>query len=315
MRFPVERPVVFLVGPTAVGKTALALALALELDAEIISADSRLFYRGMNIGTAKPAVEEMRRVPHHLVDVADPWENWSLALFQREAKDIIERLHEHGKLPLVVGGTGQYVRALTEGWQVPAQQPQPVLRKTLEHWAVEVGAQGLHDRLAVLDPDAAQNIDARNQRRTLRALEVILMSGQRFSRQRTRQPLGYHLKMIGLRRGRVDLYARVDARIEAMLADGLVQEVRGLLESGCGPDLPSMSAIGYGEICRYLQGELSLEEALILIKRRTRQFVRRQANWFKESDPAILWFDIQPGVEAAVRDYILSETGWQFDGD
>ncbi len=315
MHFLVERPVVFLVGPTAVGKTALALALALELDAEIISADSRLFYRGMNIGTAKPTVEEMRRVPHHLVDVADPWENWSLALFQREAKDIIERLHEHGKLPLVVGGTGQYVRALTEGWQVPAQQPQPALRQTLEHWAVEVGAQGLHDRLAVLDPDAAQSIDARNQRRTLRALEVILMSGQRFSRQRTRQPHGYHLKMIGLRRARVDLYARVDARIEAMLADGLVQEVRGLLESGCGPDLPSVSAIGYGEICRYLQGELSLEEALMLIKRRTRQFVRRQANWFKESDPAILWFDIQPGVEAAVRDYILSETGWQFDGD
>jgi tRNA dimethylallyltransferase len=311
MRYPVEKPVVLLVGPTAVGKTALSLQVAEALQAEIISADSRLFYRGMNIGTAKPTLAERRDIPHHLIDVADPDETWSLALFQREAKAIIADIQARGRLPLVVGGTGQYVRAITEGWQVPAQQPDTRMRAALESWAAEIGGEALHQRLALLDPTAAAAIDWRNQRRTVRALEVIFNSGRPFSEQRTRGSLPYQYKLIGLKRDRTDLYARVDARIEGMLADGFETEVRALLDKGYSPDTPALSAIGYREMIEYVQGKISLEEAVMLIKRRTRLFVRRQANWFKESDPRICWFDAAQDDHQAIVNFIMSREGWQ----
>jgi tRNA dimethylallyltransferase len=311
MRYPVEKPVVLLIGPTAVGKTALSLEIAQALQAEIISADSRLFYRGMDIGTAKPTIAERGDIPHHLIDVADPDDTWSLALFQREAKSIIADIQARGKLPLVVGGTGQYVRAITEGWQVPAQQPDTRMREALEGWAGEIGAQELHRRLALLDPAAAEAIDWRNQRRTVRALEVIFNSGRRFSEQRTRGRLPYQYKMIGLKRDRIDLYARVDARIEQMLADGFEAEVRALLAQGYPVDTPALSAIGYREMIEYVQGKISLDEAVMLIKRRTRVFVRRQANWFKESDTRIRWFDAAHDNHRAIIDFIMSREGWQ----
>lgn len=311
MRYPVEHPVVLIVGPTAVGKTALALELADELDAEIISADSRLFYKGMDIGTAKPSPAELARIKHHLVDMVKPDETWSLALFQRKALAIIADIQARGKLPLVVGGTGQYVRALTEGWQIPPQKPDARIRAAIEAWAEEIGAEALHAKLAMLDPSAADKIDWRNRRRTVRALEVIFKTGGRFSTQRTCQPLPYEYKMVGLKRERPELYARIDARIDKMLADGLVEEVCGLLEQGYTTDTPAMSAIGYREISQYIQGELSLEEAVTLIKRRTRQFVRRQANWFKESDQTIRWFEMGAGVEETIKSYIMSPKGWQ----
>jgi tRNA dimethylallyltransferase len=311
MRYPVEKPVVLLVGPTAVGKTALSLEIAQALQAEIISADSRLFYRGMDIGTAKPSLAERGDIPHHLIDVADPDETWSLALFQREARAIIADIQARGKLPLVVGGTGQYVRAISEGWQVPAQQPDTHMRAALEDWAQEIGAEGLHQRLALLDPTAAAAIDWRNQRRTVRALEVIFNSGRRFSAQRTKGSLPYQYKMIGLKRERPDLYERVDARIEQMLADGFEKEVRALLEKGYSPDAPALSAIGYREMIEYVQGKISLDEAVMLIKRRTRVFVRRQANWFKESDPRIRWFDAARDNDQAIIEFIMSGEGWQ----
>jgi len=311
MRYPIERAVVILVGPTAVGKTALALQLARELEAEIISADSRLFYRGMDIGTAKPSPQELKIVPHHLVDIVKPEQTYSLALFQREALRIIAELHARGKLPLVVGGTGQYVRAITEGWRIPPQQPDERMRAAIEGWAEEIGAQALHAKLALLDPAAADNIDWRNQRRVVRALEVIFNSGRRFSAQRTRGALPYSYKMIGLKRTRTELYARIDARIEGMLADGFADEVRGLLAKGYSAESPALSAIGYDELAAYLKGKITLDEAVTLIKRRTRQFVRRQANWFKESDPKIRWFEMNAGTREAVREYILSEDGWQ----
>jgi tRNA dimethylallyltransferase len=288
--------------------------LAEQLQAEIISADSRLFYRGMDIGTAKPASKEMRKIPHHLVDVADPDETWSLALFQRQAKVIIAEIQARGRLPLVVGGTGQYVRAITEGWQIPAQKPDERLRAVLEGWAKQIGAEELHARLALLDPTAAAAIDWRNQRRTVRALEVILNTGRRFSAQRTRGSLPYQYKLIGLQRPRPELYARVDARIAQMLADGFEAEVRGLLEKGYSPDAPALSAIGYREMIAYIQGECSLEEAVTLIKRRTRLFVRRQANWFKPSDARIHWFDAQDVKTQAIIDFIMSKEGW-LDGE
>jgi tRNA dimethylallyltransferase len=298
-------PLVVILGPTAVGKTEIAIQLAQRLEGEIVSADSRLFYRYMDIGTAKPTPVERSLVPHHLIDVADPDETWSLALFQQQAHQSIQGILARRRLPLLVGGTGQYIRAVTLGWQPPAVAPDPQLRLALESWAAEVGADGLHQRLAVLDPLAAQAIDPRNLRRTVRALEVIYTSGQRFSEQRASAPALYRLLQIGLIRPRAELYQRIDLRIQAMIEAGLVEEVRTLLAMGYSPDLPTLSAIGYGEIIAYLQGRLSLEEAMAQIRRATRVFVRRQANWFKPDDPAIHWFQAGPDtpdqVEAALR--------------
>lgn len=296
---------VALVGPTAVGKTEIALQLARRLDAEIISADSRLLYRGMDIGTAKPSPAELRRVPHHLINVADPNETWSLARFQAAAAESIAAVASRGKLPLLVGGTGQYLRAIVEGWTPPALPPQPALRAALEAWAAELGPAGLHARLARLDPAAAAHIDARNQRRTLRALEVTLASGRRFSAQRGQGSPPYRLLQIGLTRPRPELYARIDQRIEDMLAAGWLAEVQALLDKGYSPSLPSLSAIGYAQLAQHLQGELSLEEAIADIKRRTRLFVRRQAAWFRPTDPQIHWFnageDAVDAIEAVIR--------------
>ena len=285
-------PLVVLVGPTAVGKTELSLQLAQRCNGEIVSADSRLFYRGMDIGTAKPTQEERQRIPHHLIDVANPDEIWSLALFQSQARRLIAEIHSRGRLPILVGGTGQYVRAVTQGWQPPAVQPHPRLRQELELWANEIGSLGLHQRLARLDPGAAQAIDHRNLRRSVRALEVILTTGMPFSQQRGSGENEYDLLILGLQRERGELYQRIDARIEQMIASGLVDEVRGLLAAGYDPQLPSLSAIGYREIIAHLQGKCSLEQAVVEIRRATRNFVRRQANWFKPNDPAIHW--LQP---------------------
>lgn len=284
-------PLLAIVGPTAVGKTEISLQLAERLSGEIISADSRLFYRGMDIGTAKPSPAERTRVPHHLIDVAEPHETWSLAIFQQAAAQAITGIHERGKLPFLVGGTGQYIRAVTRAWTPPVQAPHPRLRNALEALANARGKDWLHARLAVLDPVAVENIDPRNLRRTIRALEVILSTGKRFSEQRGRSESPYRLLTIGLNRPRPELYARLDARIEAMFANGLLDEVQKLLERGYSSDLPSLSAIGYCQCVAVLQGKMSREQAVLEIKRATRAFVRRQANWFKPDDPEIHWFD------------------------
>ncbi len=283
-------PLILLVGPTAVGKTEIAIQLAERLNGEIVSADSRLFYRGMDIGTAKPTREEQARVPHHLIDVANPDETWSLAQFQQEARRIIAKIHARGRLPFLVGGTGQYVRAVTQGWSPPEVQPDARLRDELEKLEEARGPNWLHDRLASLDPEAAAKIDARNVRRTIRALEVILSTGRKFSEQRGQTDSPYHLITIGLTRPRQELYARVDARIEGMFAAGFVDEVRGLLEKGYSPDLPSMTGIGYRECVGVVKGQLTEDAAKVQIRRATRAFVRRQANWFKPTDESIQWF-------------------------
>jgi tRNA dimethylallyltransferase len=244
----------------------------------------------MDIGTAKPSKSDLARVPHHLVDVTDPDEVWSLVDFQRAARRAIAGIHTRQRFPFLVGGTGQYIRAVVEGWQVPPASPDSQLRVALEHWAEKIGAHGLHARLVALDPVAAAQIDFRNVRRTVRALEVILRTGRLFSAQRRRGASPYHTLLLGLTRPRQELYARLDARIEAMMKAGFVFEVQDLLEKGYFPDLPTLSAIGYREVIQVLQGEISQEEAVVRMKRRTRQFVRRQANWFKEDDPEIRWF-------------------------
>ena len=289
-------PLILIVGPTAVGKTEISIQLAERLDGEIVSADSRLFYRGMDIGTAKPSPEEKARVPHHLIDIANPDEILSLAIFQKKAKEIIEDIHTRDKLPFLVGGTGQYVRAVTQGWIPPEVKPDEALRKELEQQKDENGIYWLHDELKRLDPEAASKIDARNYRRTIRALEVILTTGKKFSEQRGRSESPYHLITIGLTRPREELYERVDRRIEIMFEDGFIDEVRKLLDTGYSPSLPTMSAIGYRECVSVIKGELSVEQAKAKIRRATRVYVRRQANWFKESDPNIHWFKVEEGV-------------------
>ena len=299
---------ILIVGPTAVGKTELAIQLAERLKGEIVSADSRLFYRGMDIGTAKPSRAEMARVPHYLIDIADPDEILSLAVFQQKAQNAIMDIHTRNKLPFLVGGTGQYVRAVTQGWIPPEVEPDEKLRAELEREKEEHGIDWLHDKLKTLDPEAAEKIDARNYRRTIRALEVILTTGRKFSDQRVQGDSPYHLTTIGLIRPRTELYERVDQRIEMMFANGFLEEVKGLLAKGYSPSLPTMSAIGYRECVRVIQGELTEEEARVEIRRATRIFVRRQANWFKETDPAIKWFLVEGRVINEIEDYINSAT-------
>lgn len=287
---PTKPPVVLIVGPTAVGKTELAIQLAERMNGEIVSVDSRLFYRGMDIGTAKPSKEEMARAPHHLVDIVDPDETLSLAIFQKMARDVIADIHERGRLPFLVGGTGQYIRSVTQGWNPPEVQPINRLRKVLEQLKEQRGKEWLHAKLQTLDPEAATAIDLRNARRTIRALEVIFTTGRKFSEQRAQSDSPYQLITIGLTRPREELYRRVDERIEEMFAKGLLEEVKGLVERGYSPSLPSMSAIGYGECVSVIRGSMTLDQAKVEMKRKTRIFVRRQANWFKESDPHIQWF-------------------------
>ena len=293
-------PLIIILGPTAVGKTALSITLAQRLGGEIVSADSRLLYQGMNIGTAKPTVAEMKGIPHYLIDVAKPDEVWSLGVYQREAYRVIDQIHLHGHLPFLVGGTGQYIRSIIEGWRIPPQRPDYALRDAVTHWAEIIGPEGLHRRLESIDPAAASKIDYRNLRRTVRALEVIFKTGERFSDLRQKQSPRYSPLILGIERPREILYQRVDQRIDAMIEAGLIQEVQGLLDAGYAPELPTMSAIGYGEVIRYLRGEISLDEAITLIQRNTRVFVRRQANWFKPDDPRIRWFRISAGEDNAV---------------
>ena len=301
---PDRSSLILIVGPTAVGKTEIAIQLAERLGGEIVSADSRLFYRGMDVGTAKPTREEQARVPHHLIDIADPDDLVSLAVFQQHAREAIADIHMRNKLPFLVGGTGQYVRAVTEGWSPPEVEPDEQLRKELENEKDEKGILWLHDKLRRLDPEAARKIDARNYRRTIRALEVIMTTGKKFSEQRGQSESPYHLTTIGLTRPRAELYERVDRRIDQMFDKGFLDEVKKLLSKGYSPTLPSMSAIGYRECIRIINGELSEEQAKAEIRRATRVFVRRQANWFKASDPQIRWFDVEPGVDQVIERHI-----------
>jgi len=301
-----KQHLILIIGPTAVGKTELAMELAERLNGEIVSADSRLFYRGMDIGTAKPTRQEQNRVPHHLIDIADPDEILSLAVFQQKAREAIADIHTRNKIPFLVGGTGQYIRAVTEGWTPPEVTPDERLRGELEKMKDKSGVYWLYEKLKELDPGAAEKIDPRNYRRTIRALEVILTTGRRFSEQRGQSESPYSLIPIGLSRPRAELYERVDQRIEIMFASGFLEEVRSLLAKGYSPSLPTMSAIGYREGVRVINGEQSEEQAKAEMRRITRVFVRRQANWFKESDPNIRWFRVEEGVVEEIQAYITT---------
>ena len=256
----IKIPVIFIVGPTASGKTDAGIRLARAIDGEVVSADSRYLYRGMDIGTAKPDMAERHGIPHCLIDVAEPDETWSLSLFRAAADEVIRDIHSRGKKPIIVGGTGQYVRSILEGWSIPEGEPDHRLRDVLEQWGKKIGAEELHRKLDLLDPEAAANIQWQNMRRTVRALEVIFSSGKKFSAQRTVKDSPYDALIIGMKRDREELYRRIDMRVDRMIQNGLVEETTGLLSKGYSEDLPSMSAIGYKEICDYLNKKSSLED-------------------------------------------------------
>jgi len=310
-QFAIRNSLLVIVGPTAVGKTAISLHLAEPLEGEVVSADSRLFYRGMDIGTAKPTSEERARVPHHLIDIAEPDETVGLAEFQERAYAAIADIHARGKLPLLVGGTGQYVRSVVEGWCIPRVPPDAALRAELEAQAGREGAVALHARLARLDPDAAQRIDPRNVRRVIRALEVCLVTGQPISKQQRKRLPPYRVLQVGLTVGRAALYARADQRVEAMMAAGLEGEVRRLVKSGYGWDLPAMSGLGYVQFRPYFEGQITLEEVVTEIKRATHRFIRHQYNWFRLDNPAVRWFDVTETtaeeIEAVVRRWLKED--------
>lgn len=283
-----------LVGPTASGKTALAIQLARVFHGEIISADSRYFYREMNIGTAKPTDAELQLAPHHLINVCSlSDDSWSLGLFQKHATALIENIHARGKLAILTGGTGQYIRAVLQNWDVPELQANPRLRAYINQWGERIGWQALHEKLAFYDPIAAATIDWRNTRRTVRALEVIFSTGKPFSSQRGPRDTAFTAFTLGLSWPRDLLYQRIDQRIDRMIADGLLEEVDSLVSLGYAENLKRMRVIGYTELLDYLDGKHSLEEAVALIRRNTRVYVRRQANWFKADDESIHWLNAQ----------------------
>ncbi len=295
---------VAIIGPTAVRKTGTAIAVAEALEAEIISADSRLIYREMDIGTAKPNAEQLSRVLHYLIDIAEPEESWSLAQFKRAADEVIMQIQERGSLPLLVGGTGQYVTAILEGWMPPPKAPDESIRIRHERFAAENGSSALHAQLAEIDPRSAERIDPTNIRRVARALEVYELTGAPLSEQRRASPPDYRILRLGLQLPRPELYSRIDKRIDQMLEDGLVDEVQGLLDRGIELDHPPMSSIGYRQIGEFLLGNQTLEQAVVEMRRLTRQFVRRQANWFKPDDSDIEWNDQGDGLADRLVDRI-----------
>ena len=288
-----ERPrLLAIVGATATGKTALAVQLAERLGGEVINADSRQVYRGMEIGTAKPSAEERARVRHWLLDVVAPDEPFSLGRYLDLAQEALRDCWSRGVLPLLVGGTGQYVWALLEGWTVPRVPPDRALRAELEARAAREGSEALVRELREVDPESAARIDPRNVRRLVRALEVYRVTGRPLSAWRQRRAPAFAWTAIGLACERSELYRRIDARVEAMVAAGLLEEVRGLIDRGYGCELPAMSGIGYRQVCQYLRGELSWEEAVARIKTETHRLARMQHTWFRRDDPRIHWLDV-----------------------
>jgi tRNA dimethylallyltransferase len=291
---------VAVVGPTGAGKSKLALRLAKALDGEIVSADSRQVYRYMDIGTAKPTPREQALVPHHLVDVVNPDEDFSLAQYQQLAYKAIADINQRQKLALLVGGSGLYVWSVLDGWSIPAVAPDPEFRRHLEAKAVGGGKDELYQELARLDPVAAQRIDPRNVRRTIRALEVHRNAQAPISKLQGKKAPSFQTLIIGLTAERPELYRRIDLRVDEMIKRGLVDEVKQLLDRGYDASLPAMSGIGYKQITMFLNGELTLADAVQQTKFETHRLARHQYSWFRLKDVRIGWFDIQRDKEAKI---------------
>ncbi len=305
--------VVTIVGPTASGKSHLGMEIARSVGGEIIGADSRQIYRHMDIGTAKPPVEDRQRVRHHLVDIIEPSDDYSVALYVRQAREAISNVLKRGRVPIVVGGTGQYVWALLEGWNVPEVSPNPLLRDDLHTRMAREGLPALVKELKETAPVAARRIDLANPRRVIRALELALQTPDGEPEEPTRTPPPFQATVIGIEVDRAWLYDRINARVDAMIEAGWVGEVENLLDMGFGPDLPAMSSHGYREICEYLRGEVTLEDTVETIKTKTRRFPRQQGAWFRANDERIRWFsDENGGLDQAVE-YACESVGKRMD--
>jgi len=285
----VLRRLVAIVGATGTGKSAIALELAQRLGGEIVNADSRQVYRGMDIGTAKPTVAERKLVRHHLYDVADPADGYNLALYQQQAKETLDAIWARGNFAWLVGGTGQYAWGLLEAWQVPDVEPDEALRAELAAFAESDGHEALHQRLAAVDPASAEKIDGRNIRRVVRAIEVFEKSGRTMSDWQAKRDPDFEFLLFGIDVPRPVLYPRVDKRVEEMFEGGLIEEVQALLDSGVPADCPAMSSIGYGETVRFLAREETLNEAKERTKIATHRFIRSQDQWFRRDDKRITW--------------------------
>ena len=288
-----RKPLIVILGPTGVGKTDLSIAIAQSIHGEIISADSRQIYRYMDIGTAKPSPQQQADAPHHLLDVVDPDENLALARYQKMVYAVIDDIHGRGHVPMLVGGTGQYITAVVEGWTIPEVPPNEALRTELENFAANQGASALHERLRQLDPAAANNIDYRNVRRVVRALEVSIETGQPISELQRKRPPPYSIITYGLTSEREVLYERADRRVDQMMEQGFVEEVRHLLAMGYKRTLPSMSGLGYAQLAAHLLDQTPLTDAIAETKNATHDFIRRQYTWFRGHDSGILWHNIE----------------------
>ncbi|HUS83304.1 MAG TPA: tRNA (adenosine(37)-N6)-dimethylallyltransferase MiaA [Dehalococcoidia bacterium] len=282
-------------GPTASGKSELALRLASAFDGEIVSADSRQVYRHMDAGTAKPTSEQRALVPHRLIDVIDPDGEFGLAQYLDLAREALDGIWRRGRTPFLVGGTGQYVWALIEGWQVPRVPPDHELRRSLEERAEREGAGALYRELVAIDGAAAARIDPRNVRRVVRALEVRHLTGGATSSRAAKLQPEFEPLILAIDRPRDELYRRIDERVDRMLESGLVDEVRSLLERGYGADLPPMSGIGYRQACAHLRGEMTLAEVAAKMKTESHRLARMQYTWFRRDDPRIHWVDASAG--------------------
>ncbi len=294
-------PLVAIVGPTATGKSRLALRLAQEFNGEIVSADSRQVYRYMDIGTAKPSRQELTLVRHHLIDIVNPDEDFSLAQYQQLAYRAIKDIQQDNKLAILVGGSGLYVWTVLEGWGIPQVPPDLEFRHKLEEKAARGETDELYQDLMKIDPVAAQSIDRHNVRRLIRALEVSRHAKAPFSQLQGKEAPPFDTLIIGLTTDRAELYRRIDLRVDGMIEQGLVEEVRKLADMGYGLELPAMSGIGYKQIGMFLRGELDLTAAIQQIKTETHRLVRRQYNWFRLTDKRIRWFDVKGEVEPEIK--------------
>jgi len=294
-------PLLVLTGPTGVGKTALSLEVAGAYRGEIVSADSRQIYRGMDIGTGKATPEEQSAAPHHLLDIRNPDNTLSLAEYQELATATIHAIHARGALPMLVGGTGLYVKAVIEGMRIPNVPPNPALREELEATLATEGIAPLVARLTVLDPTAETTVDLRNPRRVIRALEIVLLTGVPKSQLEGSVPPLWRILALCLTRPRADLYRRIDARVDGMIADGLVEETRRLYAQ-YDPALPALSSLGYREIGAYLRGEMPLASAIERIKLETHRYVRQQETFFRKIS-ALQWLEVDAAPEERIHDW------------
>ena len=299
-----SEPLLALVGPTASGKTEAAIGVAEALGAEVVSVDSMLLYRGMDVGTAKPTAEQRARVPHHLIDVVEPSEPFSVAQYQQLALEAVRSIRERGRAALLAGGSGLYFRAVVDELEFPGTDP--ATREALEAEAAAAGGQALHARLAELDPAAAERIEPENVRRTVRALEVAAVTGRPFSSFGTAwerfDPA--RVRVAGIEIAPDVLARRIEDRVHAMVREGLIGEIRTLLERGFGGWLTASQAIGYAEFARHVAGEIPLEEAVAFTVKRTKELARRQMVWFRR-DPRIRWFPAGRGGAGVLEDRLV----------